>query len=375
MSRFTRTHCLACHTPYVPRATACTSCGKPREPFSPRELLVEELPEGVRLLHCLQDSASTVLRIAFAPEGDTLASASADSKIRLWDTKTGELRQVLTGHTASVLSVAYSPDGQTLVSTSYDNTVQLWDARRGEHRQTLEAHTDDVYQAAFSPDGKTLASASKDQTIRLWDAETGEPQQRLTGHTEAVHTVLFSPDGQCLASGSEDKTIRLWDAKTGQGIQTLNEETNGPYYCLAFSPDGTTLASTSDCSFVRKGGSANVITLWNVATGEILQRLQHYYKPLQIPYLTSLAFSPDGQLLASLNPDVRLWHVETGAQLALIHEPFAYGWTSNLVFHPHLPLLATIGSLPAKGRRNPAYNGDEIHLYTLDIPVLLGKAL
>jgi WD40 repeat protein len=375
MSRFTRTRCPACHTPYPPRATSCQSCGKPREPFSPRELLIEELPEGVQLLHCLRDSPHTVCRIAFSPEGATLASASADSSIRLWDTTTGELLQVLTGHTASVLSVAYSPDGQTLASTSYDNTIRLWDTPRGKHRKTLEAHTDAVFQATFSPDGQAIASASKDQTIRLWDAQTGEQRQILTGHTEAVHTVLFSPGGQCLASGSNDKTIRLWDAKTGQGIQTLNEETNGPYYCLAFSPDGTTLASTSNCSFVRKGGNANVVTLWNVATGEILQRLQHYYKPLQIPYLTSLAFSSDGQLLASLNPDVRLWHVETGQQIALIQEPFAYGWSSNLVFHPNLPILATVGSLPAQKYRNPAYNGYEIHLYALDIPVLLGKAL
>jgi WD40 repeat protein len=375
MSRFTRTHCPACHTPYPPRATACQSCGQRREPFTPLELLIEELPDGVRLQYILQDSASTVLRIAFSPEGDTLASASADSKIRLWDTKTGELLQVLTGHTASVLSVAYSPDGQTLASTSYDNTVRLWDAQSGEHRKTLEAHTDAVYQATFSPDGKTIASASKDQTIRLWDAQTGEHQQTLTGHTEAVHTVLFSANGQCLASGSDDKTIRLWDAQTGHELRSLNEETNGPYYCLTFSSDGTTLASGSNCSFVRKGGSVNVITLWNVATGDVLQRFQHYYKPLQIPYLTSLAFSPDGQLLASINPDVRLWHVETGQQIALIQEPFAYGWSSNLVFHPNLPILATVGSLPAQKYRNPAYNGYEIHLYALDIPILLGKVL
>jgi WD40 repeat protein len=375
MSRFTRTYCPHCRTPYPSRSMVCASCGTPRKPFSPRELLVEELPDGVGLQHILRDSANTVLRIAFSPDGKIIASASGDSAIRLWDTQTGELLKTLTGHTESLLSVAYSPDGQTLASTGYDKTIRLWDAHTGEQLQTLEAHTDAIHQATFSPDGRTIASASRDQTICLWDAQTGEHRQTLTGHIEAVHTVLFSPGGQYIASGSDDKTIRIWDAHTGEQLQVLNEETNGPYYCLAFSPDGTTLASGSNCSFVRKGGDVNVITLWNVATGEILQRLQHYYKPLQTPYITSLAFSTDGQLLASLSPDVRLWHVETGQQIALIQEPFAYGWSSNLVFHPHLPVLATVGSLPANKRSNPAYNGYEIHLYALDLPVLLGNVL
>ena len=366
MSRFTRTYCPACRTPYPSRTTACESCGKRREPFTPLELLIEELPDGVKLQHILRDSPHTVCRIAFSPDGTTLASASADSLIRLWDTQTGELVKILTGHTSSVLSIAYSPDGQTLASTSYDNTVRLWDAHTGALLQTLEAHTDDVYQATFSPDGKTIASASKDKTIHLWEAQTGEHRQTLTGHTDAVNTVLFSPDGQRLASGSDDKTIRLWDAQSGEQLQELSEKTNGPYYCLAFSPDGTTLASGSNCSFLRKGGTVGAITLWNTTTGEVHTRFQRYCKPYQSPSLKSLAFSPEGQLLASREDCVRLWQVKTGEQVVLINEPHAYTWKPNLTFHPHLPLLATVGSLPSKGRTNGFTCDYEIHLYALD---------
>jgi WD40 repeat protein len=114
-------------------------------------------------------------------------------------------------HDDPVFSVSWSPDGKTLASASADTTVKLWEAGTGKEQATLKGHTAAVSSVSWGPDGKTLASASFDKTVRLWDVATGKEKDTLKGHTRGVLSVSWSPDGKTLASASFDKTVRLWD--------------------------------------------------------------------------------------------------------------------------------------------------------------------
>lgn len=158
--------------------------------------------------------------VTFSPSSKTLASSSFDC-VKVWDVSTGSCLKTFTGHTNEVSSVAFSPDGQIVASASADQTLKLWDVNTGNCIKTLTGHTNWIWSVAFSPDGKTLVSGSCDQTVRLWDVSTGRCIRTLTGHTRHIYSVSFSPDGQTVASGCADETARLWDVNTGECLKRL----------------------------------------------------------------------------------------------------------------------------------------------------------
>ena len=268
-----------------------------------------DVPTGASKL-TLRGDGDGILGIAFSPDGHTLVVSNyvpihngipQGETIRLWDAVTGARKGTFTGHTENVSSVAFSPEGRTLASGSRDATIRLWDTITGEHKTTLTGHTGSVFSVAFSPDGRTLASGSRDETIRLWDTITGEHKTTLTGHTGSVYSVAFSPDGRTLASGSRDETIRLWDAITGEHKTTLTRHTDS-VYSVAFSPDGRTLASGSGDATIR---------LWDAVMGRHKQTLTgHMFG------VGNVVFTPDGSMLASSgewqDQTIRLWDAATG---------------------------------------------------------------
>jgi len=250
------------------------------------------VPAGrvVATLQCCNPGA------AFSPDGQTLASG-AGFDVALWDVATWQKRATLAGHTGVVYAVQFSPDGKTLASSSQDGTICLWDLPGFTKRAVIErAHPSGwIFSLAFSPDGACLASAGGEYCgygeAMLWNVATEQQRATLPRGTTCV---AFSPDGKTLASGLMGGNIGLWDAATGR----LKAEMSGPEKftrVLAFFPDGKTLAA---CNYE---GS---VTLWDTARRQQRATLR---KGRSTAY--SLAVSPDGRTLATGNSDgeVEFW--------------------------------------------------------------------
>ena len=176
----------------------------------------------------------------------------------------------------------------------------LWDIRSGQQKNTLTGHTSNVYSVSFSRDGSTLASGDREKTIHLWDVETGELKKTLSDHDHYVSVVLFSPDGEYLASGSWDDTIRLWDADTYEHKRTFVLDTVSS---LSITPDGKTLAGGSVFS---RNNPFMAIRLWNVKTGQVKRTFMGH-----TDWIFQVMFSPDGETLATASRDgtILLWDV------------------------------------------------------------------
>ncbi len=116
------------------------------------------------------------------------------------------------GHSSSVISVAFSPDGKLALSGSEDNTLKLWEVASGRELRTFKGHSNSVLSVAFSPDGELALSGSWDSTIRLWNIQTGKEVAKMVGF-ENGEWVIITPEGYYNASlnGAKYLNVRIGD--------------------------------------------------------------------------------------------------------------------------------------------------------------------
>jgi WD40 repeat protein/DNA-binding CsgD family transcriptional regulator len=281
-----------------------------------------------------------VWSVAFSPDSKTLAIGGSDRVVQLWDIITEKRVRNFKKHVKWVLSLAFSPDGQTLISGSEDHSIRVWQVRTGEYRElkAYQGHTNRVWGVAISPDGKTVVSVSDDQTIKVWEIESGKCFKTLKGYMNSVFAIAFSPTSATplLASGYQDEIVRLWDMLPSTATQ-CNQSTYKSLIghtdlisCLAFSPDGGTLASS---------GFDGRVKLWNVGSGQCLNTLDAHHN-----WVRAIAFNADGKILATASDDncIKLWNPNTGELRGQLkgHEK----WVFALSCSPTDPHLMASGS-------------------------------
>jgi WD40 repeat protein len=228
----------------------------------------------------------------------------------------------LKGHDSYVTAMVYLPESQALVTGSFDRHLLWWHpGKAATPVKKVEAGAR-INRLAASPDGTRLAAATDDLVSRIWDARSGQIQIRLKGGHPAttaigrrntLYSIAFSPDGKRLATGDRAGTICFWETATGKllhraaaGVfysqaffrKTQNSEYEwGGVRSLAFSPDGRLLAAggmgPADQNSAGTDGAAH-LEAFDAATGKSLAA-----SPLSGSkgMLMSMVFHPQGNWL------------------------------------------------------------------------------
>ena len=249
------------------------------------------------------------------------------------DIETGErnvkkIKEMATLRTGA--SLAYALTADTFALGRQDGKIDLGNTRTGEKLATLSGHTSGIRERLPLPAPLPEVEEAEEVQVRVRvTGGTEEVRMRfIDGTVNSVLALAFSPDGTKLASGSKDKTVRLWDTYTNEELMTLQKHT-GWTNALAFSPDGKMLAS---------GSTDKTIQLWDTETGAHLATLTKHRKGI-----AALAFSPDGRTLASGSMDgtIRFWNTTTRTLLP-IHLTEHTEWVKAVSFLENNTTLASV---------------------------------